>query len=223
MANTAIGRLKQVCNKYNIELYVWLKHIENGLKWCFKCKSWQEIGLFNIDNSRYDRRAASCQKCTRVKIKTITKGRISVFKGKTHTEASKAIMRVKNAGVNNPNWKGGITILLTQIRNTARYKTWRQAVYLKDNFTCQKCFTKKMGKNIILDADHIIPLAKMVFESNIKTVAEALNIDSIFDITNGRCLCRKCHKETDTWGVNINKSKQWGKKQISVGATAPGM
>lgn len=205
MGNTNQGRIKQFCKKEGIDVDFYNKQILNGFKWCFKCSSWKIKEQFATDNSRYDNKKSACYDCLRVKVKVDTKGRPSSFKGKNHNEDAKNKMRVKNAGKSNPNWKGGITGLITQIRNTAQYKEWRLKIYYDSKFTCSKCKIKKVGKNIILDADHIIALAKIVFDNNIKTIEEALKCEKIFDVKNGRSLCRTCHKETNTWGVNVNK------------------
>ncbi len=37
----------------------------------------------------------------------------------------------------NPNWKGGITPLVTKIRNSDKYIQWRTDVFVRDSFTCQ--------------------------------------------------------------------------------------
>jgi hypothetical protein len=214
MGTTSLGRVKQFCSKEGIDLSFYQYQVFVGLKWCFKCRCWKYADDdFSTDNSRYDKKKAKCNTCCRVKVKMDTKGRVSAFKGKKHSaEVIEKFKRI-NSGKNNPNWKGGITILLIQIRNTERYKKWRYSVYLKDKFTCVECGEKKIGNNLILDADHINPLAKMVFDNNIKTVEEALLCDEIFEVSNGRCLCRPCHKKTDTWGVNVNKKKQqWEKR-----------
>ncbi len=42
-------------------------------------------------------------------------------------------------GENHWNWKGGITPELKRLRTTAKYQIWRNAVFLRDNFTCQDC------------------------------------------------------------------------------------
>jgi len=57
-----------------------------------------------------------------------------------------AIKRVKRIGINPPhptgikhyNWKGGITPTLKKIRASTENRLWREAVFARDNFTCQK-------------------------------------------------------------------------------------
>ncbi len=59
---------------------------------------------------------------------------------------------------------------------------WRQAVLKRDNYQCQICGTTE-GK---LDIDHIIPKWERP--------------DLIYSISNGRVLCRPCHRQTSTFG-----------------------
>lgn len=76
-----------------------------------------------------------------------------------------------------PNWKGGVTALNRRIRATKKYKEWRQKVFERDNFTCQKC--GKHGGD--LEADHI------------KEFATYPHLR--FELSNGRTLCQDCHYE----------------------------
>jgi 5-methylcytosine-specific restriction endonuclease McrA len=71
------------------------------------------------------------------------------------------------------------------IRKSIEYKLWREAVYKRDNYTCQICY--KRG-SITLNADHIKPFA--------------LYPKLRFSITNGRTLCIECHRATPTFGAN---------------------
>jgi hypothetical protein len=73
------------------------------------------------------------------------------------------------------------------IKNSIEYKTWRTAVFERDNYTCQMCF-KRGGE---LNADHI------------KRQSDYPELR--FDIHNGRTLCHSCHLKTPTFG---NRPKQ---------------
>ena len=61
-------------------------------------------------------------------------------------------------------------------RECKSYRQWREAVYERDNYTCQKC-GERGGK---LNAHHIKPYAKY---SKLR-----------HDVSNGITLCEKCHK-----------------------------
>lgn len=87
-------------------------------------------------------------------------------------------------GENHWNWKGGITDESHLLRQTKQYKEWRDKVYLRDDFTCQIC--NKRG--VYLEADHYpIPWCVLFKEKN---------YEIMWDISNGRTLCRKCHDKT---------------------------
>lgn len=214
MAQTKEGAIKLSATYYGLSIDEYLFKIKKE-SYCNKCKSWKPIAKFCKDNSRANKLHKNCYDCRWVnggKKKGWEKGCVSIFKGKSHSKEAKDKMRLNNIGKNNPNWKGGTTSLITQIRNISEFKEWRKNVYYKGKFTCSECGIRKIGNNIILDADHINPLSKLISEHNIKSVSDAILIPEIWDINNGRCLCRGCHKETKTWGVNANKKIKNGKK-----------
>jgi 5-methylcytosine-specific restriction endonuclease McrA len=93
-------------------------------------------------------------------------------------------------------YKGGLVLIKEQIRDCIQYKLWLEDVFERDNYTCQKC-NQRGG---CLEADHIIGLAEMILLYNIKTLDNALNCPAIWDIDNGRTLCKVCHKETYNYG-----------------------
>ena len=85
-------------------------------------------------------------------------------------------LRAEMKGNKHPMWKGGITKGRKKLWNCIENKNWRNKVYDKDGYTCQKCNDNK-GHN--LNAHHI--------KSWIKYPLERYNVD------NGNTLCEKCH------------------------------
>lgn len=48
----------------------------------------------------------------------------------------------------------------------------------------------------------IKPFSKILKDNNILNLEDALKCEELFAIDNGQTLCKKCHKNTDTYGVN---------------------
>ena len=86
-------------------------------------------------------------------------------------------------------WKGGKTEVLDSVRNSSKYKIWRESVFERDDYTCQDCGVKG-GR---LQADHIKPFS--------------LYPEFWFDIDNGKTLCVECHKKTNTFGAKVFSRK----------------
>lgn len=90
----------------------------------------------------------------------------------------------QQAGDTHWNWHGGITPEAIRVRGTAAYIKWRKDIYNRDDYTCQSC--KKRGG--YLEADHYpIPFTVLFAKKDWKTM---------WDINNGRTLCRSCHDKT---------------------------
>lgn len=98
------------------------------------------------------------------------------------------ISRSCRRGADHPNWKGGKVSANKKVRFSVEYKLWREAVYQRDNWTCQLCGQR--GGD--LEADHI------------KSFAD--HIDLRLEVSNGRTLCYKCHRKVTS--EQRRKSKQ---------------
>lgn len=114
-------------------------------------------------------------------------------KGKKHSIQTRLKMsktRKENRELCNL-WRGGVSPLYHMIRNCFKYRQWRSDVFTRDGFLCQECGYDK-GK--ILQADHIKPLSILLKENNIDTFEQAIECEKVWDINNGRTLCKSCHE-----------------------------
>lgn len=111
------------------------------------------------------------------------KGLIGVIKQTPETR-----LKIRNnakRGSENHLWKGGITPINKQIRQSLEYRLWREAVFKRDNWTCVWC--GQVGGE--LNADHI------------KRFADYPELR--FAIDNGRTLCVPCHRTTYIGKINV--------------------
>jgi len=126
------------------------------------------------------------------------------FKGKKHTEESKKIQREKMLGRKlspehrekvirtlilgdvkgelSHGWKGGRSPINARIRNSKEARDWKTQVKKRDKDTCVWCGLVSKSNH----ADHIAPFA---YYPELR-----------FSLDNGRTLCAKCHRKTDTYG-----------------------
>lgn len=107
----------------------------------------------------------------------------------------------KHIGEKNGNWKGGITSLCFQIRNSFNNRQWRSDVFTRDNFTCQHC--GKRGYQ--LEVHHLKMFSFIIKENNVKSFEEALICEELWNINNGITLCKKCHKLENSKQMKSNK------------------
>ncbi len=147
-----------------------------------------------------------------------TKQKISVANtGKKRTEEDKQRQSIRMMGENNPNygkkhpylaeynrekarnggfsgenhwnWKDGRTPLVEKIRYCLKYRTWRDNIYTRDNFICQKC--SKRGNK--LHAHHIKYFSAILEENKIGTLEQSYDCAELWSLNNGITLCKPCH------------------------------
>lgn len=118
------------------------------------------------------------------------KGQESWIKGKKNPKARNN-PQVFKKGERPHNWKGGISPFRTSIRSSVQYRIWRNDVFRKDDWTCQICKIR----GTYLEADHYPKLFSHIMnEYKIDTKEKALLCSELWDIENGRTLCKQCHK-----------------------------
>lgn len=112
------------------------------------------------------------------------------------------------------NWKGGITPLYELIRRLPEAYNWRNQVFIRDHYTCQKCF--KIG--ISLEAHHKKSFGLILqeflqcysqfspLEDKETLLRLAMTYEPFWDISNGVTLCKSCHNLTKKPLIN-NETK----------------
>lgn len=112
-------------------------------------------------------------------------------KGHKVLKVTRQKIRISKMGNKNPSWKGGISSENERIRKSIEFRLWREAVFARDNYTCQKTEVKG-GK---LHPHHILNFAQYP--------KLRLAID------NGITLSEKAHKEFHKkYGYKNNTKEQ---------------
>ena len=123
-------------------------------------------------------------------VRTLDKNRLSPNRVKAVADANRGKPRPSMRGENNPNWNGGTYgTERNKLMGRVEYKNWRQAVFTRDDYTCQLC-GERGGK---LNADHIKPYSLYPHLS--------------LDLDNGQTLCVLCHVIKTTYDRNHQKIK----------------
>jgi len=122
----------------------------------------------------------------------IKKSRIKTGRGKYCLKVckNKDITRI-NSGNKHWNWRGGITTENDKVRKSISIRLWRESIFARDNYTCQKC-GKKTGED--LNSHHI------------KNFAD--NPELRTDISNGITFCKKCHMKFHKIYKRRNNTKE---------------
>jgi hypothetical protein len=120
-----------------------------------------------------------------------TKAKLSqANKGKVVSLETRLKMSASQKGEKNRQWKGGMYRISEQVRDCFEYRQWRSDVFLRDNFTCQKCL-QYGGK---LHAHHLKLLSKILEDNQVTNFEQAQNCSELWNINNGQTVCEDCHK-----------------------------
>jgi hypothetical protein len=105
---------------------------------------------------------------------------------------------IRKYGKESGNWKGGVTPLITAIRNSIKMDEWKLSVFKRDNY--KDWYSGKRGSSD-LEVHHIVKLTFLVRKNNIKTFEEACKCKELWDIDNGVTMLKSNHKAHHTiWG-----------------------
>ena len=111
--------------------------------------------------------------------------------GRKHSQRTRRNMSISRIGCLGSNWQGGKTTENKKIRNNIDSRLWREAVFARDNFTCQKTGIRG-GK---LNAHHILNFSQYP--------------ELRFAIDNGITLSDDAHKEFHKiYGTKNNNLEQ---------------
>lgn len=100
-----------------------------------------------------------------------------------------------HSGEKHWNWKGGITKERFRIRNSLEYRLWRESVFKRDDWRCQKCRIKSgHGVKAYIQPHHILNFSSYPMLR--------------FTVKNGITLCEKCHKLFHKTYGNRNNNEQ---------------
>jgi len=166
-------------------------------KWMKGKKNSEETKrLKSVNHARYwlgKKRAPSSEE-SRKKMSKASKGhRVSQ---KTIDAVSK--LNKGKFGKTHPKWtEQKKRPLYKAVRSLFKYREWRTAIFTRDNFTCVLC--SKTG--VYVEADHYpVRFVDILRKNKIETVDQALECKKLWDVGNGRTLCKPCHLKTITWG-----------------------
>lgn len=100
-------------------------------------------------------------------------------------------------GENAPRFKDGESLKRDRARNSNKLRIWREAVFKRDNYTCQNCGSKEY-----LNAHHIKEWA--------------VNKELRFSVDNGVSLCEKCHGEIHGRDFSNRRNKKCIKCGVAI-------
>lgn len=153
----------------------------------------KEFGYFNSPKTR--RKISEALKGRHLSEKT--KRKMSGTRtGKKLSKAHRRSISRGHRGENSNLWKGGVTPENKRIRRNIESRLWREAIFVRDNWTCQKCLkTNGNGKTVYLHPHHI------------QNFAEYPEVRFVID--NGMTFCKECHLEFhEIYGKRNNNREQ---------------
>jgi hypothetical protein len=128
--------------------------------------------------------------------------------GKNNTPAVRLKISESKLGSKNPQYKNRADQELTpnqldkRIRGQIEYSNWISGVRNLHGFICVEC----SREGISTEVHHKIPLLTIILKHGLKTVREAMRCKPIWNVKNGKVLCRSCHMNDDGRMINLDRT-----------------
>lgn len=211
MAQTREGAIKIFCKRIGITFEYYKSQVQEGLKWCTKCKNWVSASCFNVDNSRHDNLTSKCHACTRTKERVCTKGRAGFNKGRKFTGMALENIRraskesgLKRIGTTKTYTKEGYQNLLNAIRKP------RPSIQGKNNYNWKDGSSERHKDD--RRSFSYVNWRRQVFERDNYTCQDCSdskggNLEAHhlkeysqfpelrYEVGNGLTLCKTCHEK----------------------------
>jgi hypothetical protein len=89
-------------------------------------------------------------------------------------------------------------LLKLKVRNTTKYLYWRLSILKRDNFMCKICHASiKENNRLRLEVHHPKSFDDICNENKISSVEQALMCKELWGVSNGFCICYRCHKDVE--------------------------
>ncbi len=165
-------------------------------KICFHCRN-EYFKNPRYDYAQWNTSKFCSNKCRGQDSELKERMRIVGSKPSIWNEEQRLQISLRQRGSKSHFWKGGITPVNKHLRTTAQYKNWRKSVFERDNYTCQICSIRsKNGTSVYLESHHVRSFA--------------LFPELRFELSNGRTLCKECHKKV---GIQLRTAQKFLKER----------
>lgn len=172
--------IKRICNYCGNEFIINDGNGKNK-KYCnIKCYHNSRIGIKDSEKTKNKKSSSNIGKHNRLHTE-IEKEKIKLTSiGRKWTIERRLKISEDRKGDKTHLWKGGKDKKIYKHYNNAEYKIWREQIFERDNYTCQKCGVRsQVGRRIYLHPHHI---KSYTYYPQLR-----------YDINNGVTLCKECH------------------------------
>lgn len=130
-------------------------------------------------------------------------------KNRTRNFCNRECWALGTRGRGSPVFRGeeAVARFRNRVAQLPEYREWHAEVLKRDGYQCVLCKTIHT-KSHPLEVDHIKRFFSIVQENGIMNIEQARECKELWDVENGRTVCRPCHRTLDTYGTKgLKRSK----------------